>query len=385
VSMPLSTLAVASTPRALAAAVVVARSGGGARGHGADAPQHEWERILTVLWREHLSVSHVARTDSFFALGGRDDQAVAMLGEVRDLYGVDVALGEFRQTPTIEGLARQVGRRSHHDVLVPLTTTGTGPPLFLVAGAGGLAITFLALARLLGPDQPCYGLQAKGIERRAAPDLTIKQGARRYARAIVEVQPDGPYLIGGHSLGGVHALKVAQELDRQGREVALLVIFDTPVSPSMVGRRAARETSTGVVGHGAWPRGLPKASTLLHLPVVGIVPQQGTDQFEAFAALGELQALLARRLRPWAGPTTLFLSDEDEAPQIEARWGRILTGAWTSAQVPGGHIAMLEPANIGVAAAILRDQIDRALGRDQVGAGPHAAPPTRAVGEPARH
>ena len=128
----------------------------------------------------------------------------------------------------------------------------------------------------------------------------------------------------------------------------------------MVGRRRARHASLPsrsiIVG-----RRLPKLATVLHLPVVGLVPLQGTAQFEAFAALGELQAILARRLRPWSGNASLFLSDEDEAALLEARWGQLLTGSWASAKVPGGHIDMLERENIGVAAAVLREQIARVL------------------------
>ena len=381
--LPLSTLATSSTPRDLAAAIASAQGTHGVRAPRGEPPRHEWERILNGIWREQLGVGHLSRTDSFFALGGTSEDASRMLEELRSLYGADVALGEFEAAPTIVDLARIVGARSERDVVVPLTSTGTGPPLFLIAGAGGLAITFLPLARLLGADQPCYGLQAQGIERRARPDFTLAAGARRYVRAIREIQPRGPYLLGGHSLGGVHALKVAQLLEAEGEEVGLLAIFDTPLSSAMLGRRVFQATGDDHSTSGVAPKGLPKLKTVLHLPTVGIVRLKGTDQFEVFAALGELQALFAHRLEPWAGPATLFLSDEDEAPVIERRWGRLFTGAWSSAKVPGGHITMLERSNIGVAAAILRDQIDRTLGRSVVPA-PTRAPSPRAVGQASR-
>jgi thioesterase domain-containing protein len=54
----------------------------------------------------------------------------------------------------------------------------------------------------------------------------------------------------------------------------------------------------------------------------------------------------------------VFLSDDDEASLIESRWAALLTGRWRSARVPGGHIAMLEQANIAVAAAVLREELD---------------------------
>jgi len=368
VHLPLSTLAAASTPRALAQAVADARHRGSRAGDS--TPRHEWERGLAVLWREQLGVGHVERTDTVEGLGGTQEDARRVLAELRARYGVEVSEAELAAAPTLEALARLVGTRSRGDVLVPLTTTGTGPALFLIAGAGGLAITFLPLARLLGPTQPCYGLQAHGIERRAAPDLTLAAGARRYAREIRAVQPHGPYLLGGHSLGGVHALKVAQQLDEEGEEVALLAILDTPLSAAMAGRGAARGDGGRHAKAGAPSRRLPRLATVVRLPAVGRLRFEGTSQFEAFAALGEIQATLAKRLAPWAGPATLFLSDEDESALIEARWGNVLTGPWTSARVPGGHIAMLDRQNVATCAAILREQIDRALGRVAVGVPP---------------
>ena len=41
-----------------------------------------------------------------------------------------------------------------------------------------------------------------------------------------EVQPAGPYLLGGHSLGGMIAFEMACQLRDQGEEVDLLALFD---------------------------------------------------------------------------------------------------------------------------------------------------------------
>jgi len=43
----------------------------------------------------------------------------------------------------------------------------------------------------------------------------------------LELQKEGPYLLGGHSFGSWVALEMAHQLKRQGREVALLAILDT--------------------------------------------------------------------------------------------------------------------------------------------------------------
>lgn len=358
VVLPLSTLVDAPTPRRLAEVIAAETSGGATPRSKAEPPRHEWERILGNLWSEVLMIQDISRTDDFFALGGSTEDARRMLDKLRAIDGVDVNVDELRRAPTIVALAALIGARTVRSSLVPLKTTGTNPPFFCIAGAGGLAVTFTPLARLLGPEQPFYGLQAKGIERRGIPDYTLQATARRYARLIRDVQPNGPYLIGGHSLGGAIALKVVHLLEAEGEKVSLLAVFDAVLTESMVDSGAS---AAGEVGHGAGrlsdlPR-RPRLKTILRLPMVGIVPLRGIAQFEVFAALGQLQVAFARRLEPWDGNAVVFVSDDEESEFVEAGWRKLLVGTWSTCSVPGAHITMLEKENIAVAAIHLREQI----------------------------
>ncbi len=51
--------------------------------------------------------------------------------------------------------------------------------------------------------------------------------AAHYIQQIQTIQPREPYLIGGYSSGGIIAYEMARQLAMQGKEVALLVLFDT--------------------------------------------------------------------------------------------------------------------------------------------------------------
>ena len=94
--------------------------------------------------------------------------------------------------------------------------TGSKRPLFLVHPAGGHVFPYVHLARYLGPDQPCYGLQAKGLEEGESPHTRIKDMAADYIKALRTVQPNGPYFLGGWSMGGLVAFEMAQQLYTQG-------------------------------------------------------------------------------------------------------------------------------------------------------------------------
>jgi len=66
--------------------------------------------------------------------------------------------------------------------------------------------------------------------------------AALYVREIRRVQPHGPYFIGGYCLGGTIAYEMAQQLQAQGEQVALLAMFDTMnwyrvPRPSFLGKR----------------------------------------------------------------------------------------------------------------------------------------------------
>ena len=111
--------------------------------------------------------------------------------------------------------------------MVGIQTGGSKRPFFCVHPAGGTVHAFIPLSRRLGPDQPLYGLQAAGLEGEQEPYTRIEDMAARYVEAIRAMQPEGPYMLGGWSLGGAVAFEMAQQLHREGQEVALLAILDT--------------------------------------------------------------------------------------------------------------------------------------------------------------
>jgi hypothetical protein len=83
---------------------------------------------------------------------------------------------------------------------------------------------FARLAKLLGADQPFYGLQTKGLDGKEEPFTSITDMAAHYITEIRSVQPQGPYFIGGTCTGGVVAYEMAQQLVSQGEQVTLAIM-----------------------------------------------------------------------------------------------------------------------------------------------------------------
>ncbi|GAA2264340.1 hypothetical protein GCM10010145_44530 [Streptomyces ruber] len=110
-------------------------------------------------------------------------------------------------------------------VLVRMNGVTDGRPVFWVhdgnGGVGGYA-PLAARSR-----RPFYGIVPKGWT--GSGDILVGQEAmaRHYVAAIRSVQPEGPYDIGGFSLGGLFAYEMVRELQAQGQDVSSFVMLDT--------------------------------------------------------------------------------------------------------------------------------------------------------------
>ncbi|HEX8186752.1 MAG TPA: alpha/beta fold hydrolase, partial [Pyrinomonadaceae bacterium] len=194
------------------------------------APRTGVEMSLAKIWEELLGVSPVGVTDNFFDLGGHSLLAVRMTARIQKQFGQEIPLAALFQGATIEHLATLLGERSEGVVWSPLVSirpTGRKRPFFCVHAIGGDVLSFYYLSRYLDEEQPFYALQAPALYELGETFLTIEDYAARYVEAVRGAQPEGPYLLGGYSFGGVVAFEMAQQLRRQGQRVELLAIFDT--------------------------------------------------------------------------------------------------------------------------------------------------------------
>jgi amino acid adenylation domain-containing protein len=99
---------------------------------GYEAPESDSEAALAEIWSEVLGVEGVGRRDSFFELGGHSLLAVRVVSRVRQLLGVEVALGELFRAPVLADLARAVDDAARTEL----------PPIERVDRGGRLPLSF---------------------------------------------------------------------------------------------------------------------------------------------------------------------------------------------------------------------------------------------------
>lgn len=118
--------------------------------------------------------------------------------------------------------AAQAESNKPSELLKLLRGAPTPRPLFLAApGVANAQSAYFAFAQFLNwSDQPIYVLEKDN-------DLNVYDLARQNARDILKVQPDGPFLIGGHSYGGTVAMEIAAVLESWGHDVGLVLVSST--------------------------------------------------------------------------------------------------------------------------------------------------------------
>ncbi len=187
------------------------------------------EAELARVWRRLFMCEDVDFSADFFQMGGDSLMAVQMAVELERLLGRRIPIATLFEATTISSLARLLADESWLPAwksLVVLHQPGSQTPLFVVHGMGGDVFYAHRFARLLGPDQPVYGIRADVIEGQEIPQGGVEEMARGYAREVQSFQPEGPYRLAGFSAGGWFAYALATELRREGHEV-IIFVFDT--------------------------------------------------------------------------------------------------------------------------------------------------------------
>jgi thioesterase domain-containing protein/acyl carrier protein len=196
------------------------------------APHNETETELTKIWEKLLNVPSIGVHDNFFNLGGHSLLMITLLGEIERIFGKRLELTTLFQAPTIAKLAQHLQGEFIQNLppsIIPMQLKGSRVPFFCVAGAGGGVHWFNELAKEFEPEQPFYALETMGLEplpRHKNKNRSQVQ-AIEFVKVLRQVQPQGPYYIGGYSYGGIVAHEMACHLQSLGEKVGLLVFLDS--------------------------------------------------------------------------------------------------------------------------------------------------------------
>jgi surfactin family lipopeptide synthetase A len=343
------------------------------------APKDATESRLVQIWETVLGVRPIGVRYNFFELGGHSLVAVKLMNRVEQAFGKNLPIATLLQAPTIEQLAailRQEGWEPSWSCLVPIQTGGSKLPFFCVHGANGAVVRFYDLARYLGSNQPFYGLQAYGLDERNSCDTRAEDMAARYIKEIRSVQPEGPYLLGGYSMGGTVAFEMAQQLTAQGEERAVVVLFDT-LCPAPEGAAVSAEFASASSALAELFQ-IPARGWPAYLWRIATAPIRSIDRWLLVARLPRnvkkvrnacLQAEEDYRPRPYPGRVVLFRSSHKPLAQTidpRAGWSTYAADGLEIHEIKGNHENILLEPQVQSVGEQLRICLDQEMVR-QVG------------------
>ena len=195
-----------------------------------EAPQPDTRTSrLAKIWARNLNVEFVLPEDDFFELGGHSLLGVQLLLDVKEEFGVEIPLADLLEMSRLEDMVARLREPTSGTRVVSTIQAGTDEtPIFSVHGGDKV------FAQVFGPDRPLY-LVFDNISTTTADMSTVEKIAAYYLDGIRSVQPHGPYLLCGFSLGGMIAYEMAVRLTKAGERVQFIGLFDP--TPPHIGKR----------------------------------------------------------------------------------------------------------------------------------------------------
>ena len=235
--------------------------------------------------------------------------------------------------------------------LIIMRGSGSKIPFFCVHALLGSVFHYHRLASLMDKDQPFYALQAPGLDGTEAPLDSVDALARFYLQSVREVQPVGPYQLGGYSFGSWIALEMANQLIEEGEKVRFVGILGTDVPLSVSMPFIYEQVSFFSQYTEAFQHNILEA----FLPYEGRIRRAlGQDGHARLSPLWRVviahnKAALRFAPKPYPGKLTLFetIDQQLRSPFDASRgWKRLSTEGVETHLVSGNHLNMLDEPHV---------------------------------------
>jgi amino acid adenylation domain-containing protein len=365
------------------------------------APRDAVELQLKQVWESVLGIQPIGVEDRFFELGGHSLLAVRLVARIERVFGKKLPVAAVFQSPSIAQLAtilRERGQRRPDSAVVEIQPNGARPPLFLIHGAGGgMLWGYTNLSRHLGPEQPIFAFNSRGLNGQTE-FTSLQEMAAKYVADLIAFQPHGPYYLGGYCFGGDVAYEMARQLEAKGEKVALLALMNcappnssfaqvrwTPLFLLKFARNLCVVAAAGFQGTAEQRRVFLRwAGENLKRTMIRLFngrfgrgrdpdAEKLVEEVEASLDLPpnvrglwriHLRALIDYHPQPYAGRVTLFRSRGHPLlcsfdPQYG--WGDLAAGGAVVKIVPGAHESILEEPHVRVVAEELNRSLREAL------------------------
>ena len=182
--------------------------------------QKIWSQVLDI------NVDEIGTNSDFFELGGDSIRSIMLTVQYEKEFGVSITPTEFFKNRTLSSQLEMIEKGMKVSDIYVYNEDDTLPNVYFVhtGHTGGEAYVNLSLLLRSACSLRCF--EPNNIFHQDNPIKGIKNLAARYIELLKEDQPEGPYILGGWSYGGMIAYEMACQLKKAGDEVGHLFLLD---------------------------------------------------------------------------------------------------------------------------------------------------------------
>ncbi len=358
-------------------------------------PKTVTEKKLAAIWSTILKIEKIGILDDFFEIGGHSMIAVTMIIKIEKEFGIRLPLAILFEQSNIQKLSKVIDNGIVPDKwrsLVPLRPAGSKKPLFLIHGLGLNVLLYTTIINYLDPEQPVYGLQARGLNGTDQPLETIEEIAKYYISEIMTVDSEGPYQLAGYSLGGNIAYEMSRQLTAMGKKVSFTGLLDAaaegPVNHSSIFREIAsgvkyaltytlwnisyffktsKESKFSIIQRrwrGLWKkmRGMDIEPSTVNRASKG--EEKELPKYMRRVHRANRRAGRRYYIKSYSGQVHLFKAEHQTfyiSDPVNYGWDKYARGGVVIHEVPGEHSSTFAPPNDRYFSAILQRSLDETM------------------------
>ena len=318
------------------------------------------ESALVEQMRQLLGAEELGIDDDFFEMGGDSLSAIEFAVWVSRRFGFTLSTTALIAHPTVASLAQQIDRQAApQETTIGVLRNEEHPvaSLVLVAGGGDSIVSQRPLSKAIETDLRIIGVQGRGIDDRRRTETSVAAYAARAVRELLALDPTGPYVLGGHSFGGIVAQEMARQLELLDKSVLAVAVIDT-VAPA--DRRLPglfRSTLRRARGWSDEIRDRRLMFAVRHDRRESLRIRKGI----VFAT--HVRALSSHVARPCRAPILVIRADAgpNGSDQRFGRWVELTTGGLTVVSTPGTHVSIKDVPYVGGVAAHIDAMLEEIL------------------------
>ncbi len=209
--------------------------------------------LMSIIAREvGIDATEILPSTPFADLGVDSLLTISILDSFKSEMRMSLAATFFHENPTLTDVQKVLGvapmpqksLRMHPEfpemsvgpskqslrsksVLLQGRPTPNRPALFLLPDGAGSLFSYISLPPLPS-GVAVYGLDSPFHDSPKDYTITFEEVASIFIQEIRAIQPQGPYMLGGWSLGGILAFEASRQLIAQGETITNLLMIDSP-------------------------------------------------------------------------------------------------------------------------------------------------------------